>query len=261
MITFKVFMTRGSNMTRETLMVLKRFMMMALGALGTLGMGALFVGTALAQNQIPAPAALADVAACIVANTPPAMRGGPPGGPPRAGPDILTDNPPVAGLFMPMECMAGDIDLAMRIEQAGVRFIALSPESDDYADDLAELRAEFSGPVMDAVFEEVLAQRAASKASSAYETAQTEFLSMAKEGENYVGARQKYLALAATEDDMDEEANDISYSKLTGYTFDTADDGTTVTGITITRRQHQPGCQSWRSTGCHYQYFDKNRHC
>ena len=232
--SFKAFMTRGSNMTRETLMVLKRFMMMALGALGTLGMGALFVGTASAASaEIPAPKALAGVAACIVANTPPAMGGGQSGGPPSAGPDILTDNPPVpvAMLFMPRDCMGGDIDLAMRIEQAGSRFMALSPESDDYADDLAELRAEFSGPVMDAVFEEVLAERAARKASFAYETAQTAFLSVEMDEGNPVGVRQKYLALAATEDDGDAEANDISYSGLLNTIEYERDDRGQVTGI------------------------------
>ena len=79
-------MTRGSNMTRQTLMVLKRFMMMALGTLGTLGMGALFMGTASAD--IPAPESLADVAACIVANPLPApVRGGGRGGP---GPSATT---------------------------------------------------------------------------------------------------------------------------------------------------------------------------
>ena len=72
-------------------------------------------------------------------------------------------------------CMAGDINLATRITDAGTRFTALNPESDDYADDLAELRAEFSGPVMDAIFEESLARRAAMKASSDYEKAQDIF--------------------------------------------------------------------------------------
>ena len=97
----------------------------------------------------------------------------------------------------------------MRIEQAGTRFSTLNPESDDYADDLAELRAEFSGPVMDAIFEESLARRAASKASSDYVKAQTSFINPAVEGVG--GEHMAYLALAATEDE-DATENDISYS-------------------------------------------------
>ena len=102
---------------------------------------------------------------------------------------------------MVVSCMAGDINLATRIEQAGLRFTALSPESDDYADDLAELRAEFSGPVMDAIFEESLARRTASKASSDYVKAQTSFLGEQRDlmvGTG--GEHMAYLALAATED-------------------------------------------------------------
>ena len=96
-------------------------------------------------------------------------------------------NPTVDGLFgvaqvtvdsdMVDTCMAGDINLATRIKNAGTRFTALNPESDDYADDLAELRAEFSGPVMDAIFEESLARRTASKASSDYDEGSDIFLS------------------------------------------------------------------------------------
>ena len=187
--SFKAFMTRGSNMTRETLMVLKRFMMMALGTLGTLGMGALFVGTASAD--IPAPESLADVAACIVANPlPPARGGGPPRGP---GPSVTVVADPVADLFMVAKvkdaegvvtavdtCMPGmgakiDINLAARITDAGSRFQALNPESDDYADDLAELRAEFSGPVMDAIFEESLVRRATVAARKEFEDARILF--------------------------------------------------------------------------------------
>ena len=85
--SFKAFMTRGSNMTRETLMVLKRFMMMALGTLGTLGMGALFVGTASAD--IPAPDAFSEVAMCIRDNTPMMPSGRPSGRPSPLRPDIL----------------------------------------------------------------------------------------------------------------------------------------------------------------------------
>ena len=170
-------------------MVLKRFMMMALGALGTLGMGALFVGTASAS--IPAPDALNDVAACIVANPLPApARVGGRGGP---GPSATVLSALVADLFMVAKekdaddrpttvdtCMPGmdskiNINLAARITEASKRFQGLNPESDDYADDLAELRAEFSGPVMDAIFEESLARRATVAARKEFEDARTPF--------------------------------------------------------------------------------------
>ena len=91
--------------------------------------------------------------------------------------------------------MAGDINLATRIEQAGLRFTALNSESDDYADDLAELRAEFSGPVMDAIFEESLARRTASKASSDYVKAQTSFLLATVPDDGTAGAQSSMAYL------------------------------------------------------------------
>ena len=163
-------------------MVLKRFMMMALGTLGTLGMGALFVGTASAS--IPAPESLADVAACIVANPLPA----PPSGRPVPGPSATDEADLLEDLFMVAKmgdpavdtCMPGmdseiKINLAARITEAGTRFTALNPESDDYESDLAELRAEFSGPVMDALFEESLARRATVAARKEFEDARILF--------------------------------------------------------------------------------------
>ena len=77
-------------------------------------------------------------------------------------------------------CMPGmdseiKINLAARITEAGTRFTALNPESDDYESDLAELRAEFSGPVMDALFEESLARRATVAARKEFEDARTSF--------------------------------------------------------------------------------------
>ena len=181
---------------------------------------------------------------CIRDNTP-MMPSGRPSGRPSAAPDILeaSENPMVADLFEPMtvgpenamvvSCMAGDINLATRIEQAGLRFTALSPESDDYADDLAELRAEFSGPVMDAIFEESLARRAASKALSDYEKAQMSFIGAPDEGVG--GEHMAYLALAATEDDTDADANDINYSGLnvSGVTYARDPRTMQITGVAI----------------------------
>ena len=152
---------------------------------------------------------------------------------------------------MVVSCMAGDINLATRIEQAGLRFTALSPESDDYADDLAELRAEFSGPVMDAIFEESLARRTASKASSDYVKAQTSFLGAEAE-DGTGGEHMAYLALAATEDDTDADANDISYSTLPEATYTYETDPRTrqmkLTGVTINQASVQPTSQTRQVT-------------
>ena len=52
---------KGHAMNRGTLMVLKRFVIMALGALG---LGALAAGPTFAQGQIPAPDAYGDPQAC-----------------------------------------------------------------------------------------------------------------------------------------------------------------------------------------------------
>ena len=182
---------------------------------------------------------------CIRDNTP-MMRRGPPGGPPSAAPDILEvgENPMVADLFgveqvtvgengaLVDSCMTGDINLATRIEQAGTRFTALNSESDDYADDLTELRAEFSGPVMDAIFEESLARRTASKASSDYVKAQTSFINAAEAGVG--GEHMAYLALEVTEE---EAATDISYTSIDGmvmYLTETDRSGNKkVIGVTI----------------------------
>ncbi len=163
-------MTRGSNVTRETLMVLKRFMMMALG---TLGMGALFVRTASAD--IPAPDASSDAATCIMQQNPPMGRGvSSGGGTPTVSPNILEEdtNPPLGTPFMVIGKDCATSDLATRIGQAADQFVLLNPASDDYADDLAELRAEFSGPILDAVFDESLAQSVAAKVLSDYVAAQ-----------------------------------------------------------------------------------------
>ena len=55
------FSTRGNSMDTGTLMVLKRLLITALGALG---LGALAAGPAFAQGQIPAPDAYGDPQAC-----------------------------------------------------------------------------------------------------------------------------------------------------------------------------------------------------
>ena len=174
------------------------------------------------------------------------MPSGRPSGRPSAAPDILdaSENPMVADLFgveqvtvgengaLVDSCMTGDINLAMRIEQAGTRFSTLNPESDDYADDLTELRAEFSGPVMDAIFEEVLARRAATKAFSDYEKAQMSFIGTAVEGVG--GEHMAYLGLTATEG-TDVDANDITYS--------TVNDNTMIDYVYETEMVGRPGAQ------------------
>ena len=115
---------------------------------------------------------------------------------------------------MVVSCMAGDINLATRIEQAGTAIQALNPESDDYADDLAELRAEFSGPVMDAIFEESLARRAAMQSIVRLCEGSDIFPLEKARKEPQVARDRTYLASQQRRTDAD--ANDISYSGFGG---------------------------------------------
>ena len=207
-------------------------------------MGALFVGTASAD--IPAPEFLADVAACIVANPlPPA-----PSGRPVPGPSATDEADPLVGPFMVeflkdavgmdtevKSCMPSmgakiDINLAARITEAGTRFTALNPESDDYDDDLAELRAEFSGPVMDALFEESLARRVTVAARKEFEDARVLFTTARVNEATSGGEEILYKALDVGDGDDAPEAPIVS----------TLEGGT----ITVTEASGRPGAPDYR---------------
>ena len=169
------------------MMVLKRFV---LAALGPLGLSALLVGPASAD--VPPPNLLKDVAACIAAHAParpagikplaptttptttPSAMGTMISAPPAmaAGDPSDTANQMAAGLFTAkaMTCAYDaadaliDIDLAGQIANAGTQLAALNPESADYQTELDALLEEFSGPIFDALVDEATARRVNGKA-------------------------------------------------------------------------------------------------
>ena len=197
---------KGHLMKKGTIMVLKRFVLVALGPLG---LSALLVGPASAD--VPPPNLLKDVAACIAEHAPARAEGIKPlkplTAPPAAmaaamGQMITVPAPEAAGdpggkdpqvaaeLFQAMEaCMyAGtgtmdapspaliDIDLAGKIKSVGEQLAALDPEADDYEAELAKVLASFSGPIIDAVVEEVAAQRKTTTMADAFNEAKKAFL-------------------------------------------------------------------------------------
>ena len=112
-----------------------------------------------------------------------------------------------------------DINLAARITDAGSRFQALNPESDNYADELAELRAEFSGPVMDALFEESVARRATVAARKKFEDARELFTTARETDATSGGEEMLYNDLAVGSDADAPESPTVSI--IGGVTFTT----------------------------------------
>ena len=146
-------------------MVLKRLFYVALGALG---LGALAAGPASAQ-EIPAPERLRDLTSCIEENTPePSERMRRPVRPPTDY-TLATLAVSARDLYAVMACMdikldpeAGDgdgVDLMEMIERARTAYGSLpDTDDDDYNEELADVRARFSGAIFDAVAAEVAAQ-------------------------------------------------------------------------------------------------------
>ena len=160
---------RGKLMNRGKLMALKRYMTVAalvtFGAAGTVALGQ-NTGASSDEDddhthpvQIPAPEGLSAISSCIAANPAPRGGGGASGSPPD--PTDASDNPSVSSLYsVKGNCeftaakTSQTIDLAELVDTLGRRLKRLDPGDDDYTDDLAEIRAEFPGPVFDKVVED-----------------------------------------------------------------------------------------------------------
>ena len=90
-----------------------------------------------------------------------------------------------------------EIDLTGGVATLGRRLASLNPDDDDYADDLAEVREDFPGPVFDAVVAEFEARFDALEDLKALKDEQTSF-NMAMGDENSGGAGTQYRAISAT---------------------------------------------------------------
>ena len=189
---------KGHLMKRGTIMVLKRFVLVALGPLG---LSALLVGPASAD--IPPPNLLKDVAECIAAHAParpasikpltaPPAVVAPATGTMITPPAAMAASDPVVQtakvLFTAkaMTCAynaAGaliDINLAGQIASAGTQLAALNPESADYQTELDALLETYSGPIFDALVLEATARRATERQAKGYNDARTDFLLAAR---------------------------------------------------------------------------------
>ena len=224
--------SKGHAMKRGTMMILKRILMTALGVLGVAMLGA--------RADIPAPEALTDIAACIRGNTPPAS---------TSTPDIkdvsrapgekhLTASSALAALFaakantcVPSNNAKITINMAQEINAAAARFLALDPKASTYDADAEKARKEYSGPIMDALWDEVAARRTSAVSKADYDKAQAAFILTTRNTGDTSGAeRARYHALEAGTL-ADNDAADIAYKTLTGHTITIS--GAEVTAVAV----------------------------
>ena len=169
-------------------MVLKRLLVTALC---TLGLGALATGPAFAQNDIPAPDSLTNVADCIRAYG--AMTADPADitkltevtsttvAPADTSYDTNRFNPIDSGTSAAIACTGTTVGsgrnavtvpaLSTVFAQARSRLALLDPTDDDFDADLAALRNDYGGPVFSLLYDEYVAQLALDKAHDDFRTA------------------------------------------------------------------------------------------
>ena len=228
---------KGPVMERGTMMVLKRLFYVALGALG---LSALAAGPASAQNEIPAPEGLRDLTSCIEMNTPDPMDR--PRSAVKPGPDFtdagIASTVRDVSLYGVLDCTdmsfdpeadAGDgVDLMDSIDDARLAFIGLpDSDDDDYAEELAEVRARYSGAIFEAVPSEVKSEAEAKDAKDDLGEIATKL--HAADGYDFAGDGTKTddlhalytgLTLHVEAQTDGDDAVEIKLPTITGVTFD-----------------------------------------
>ena len=153
-----------------------------------------------------------------------------------------------------------DIDLAAQISSAASQLAALNPKAENYETEKAKLVEKFSGPIFDALFEEVKARRSATEATTAFNTAKMKFLQgertalkgaddqelmvdgvTQREAAGAERALYQALTYGVVDDPLTDDPDEsipaaVRYRVLSGVTYIEADD--IITGITVDGSQN-----------------------